>query len=150
MTNKWQKVGAVLISTTLAIAAGCGGGKKEAAKPQQEPVVADDGDDDNQDIIIPEEKFDAIKSFFDRKRRLVTRCFVEAEEAGEVNKREQVDVMVTVTILTSGKITDAKIVSSSTKSKVLQNCLLNYVKSWTVTTLPRKLDYSYSFGMGEL
>ena len=152
MTNKWQEVGVVLVSA-LAIAAGCGGGgKKEASEPDgdDDVVVEPDEDDDDSAVIIPEEKFDEINSFFSRKRRLVTRCFVEAEEAGEVSKDAKVDVMVTVTIQKSGQITNAKIAKSSHESEVLQNCVLEYVKSWTVTTLPRSLDYSYSFGMGEL
>jgi hypothetical protein len=148
MMSTWQKLGMVVVASGLVAAVGCGGGKKAPVEPEQE-VVVDDGDDE-EDVIIEEDKFDEISSFFKRKRRLVSRCFVKALEAGEVAKTDKAAVQVTMTISKSGKVKDARISSCSHKSEVLQECVLEYARAWTVTTLPKDLDYSYTFGMGRL
>ncbi len=149
MMNRWQKLGVVAVAVGLISAAGCGGGGKKAPAEPEETVVEDDVEDE-EDVLIPEEKFDEISSFFNRKRRLVSRCFVKALEAGEVAKTDKAAVQITMTISKSGKVKNARITACSHKSDVLRECVLEYVRGWSVTTLPKDLDYSYTFGMGRL
>lgn len=149
MMSKWQKLGMVVVASGLVAAMGCGGSKKAPVEPEQEVVVEDDGDDE-EDELISEDKFDEIASFFKRKRRLVSRCFVKALEAGEVAKTDKAAVQLTMTISKSGKLKKTRITMCSHKSDVLRNCVLEYAKGWTVTDLPKDLDYSYTFGMGRL
>jgi hypothetical protein len=149
-----QKLG-LLAALCLVWTTACGGGKKDAAEPEpagggEEEYVEEDEGDDGGDVLIPAEKFEEVKSFFDRKRRLVSRCFVKALEAGEVKETDDAKVQITMTIKPNGKISNAKITRCSHASPVLRGCVLDYVKSWTVTTLPKDFDYSYTFGMGRL
>lgn len=141
----------------LVWATACGGGKKDVEEPEPAATsgeyAEDDGEEDGEaagDVLISAEKFEEVRSFFDRKRRLVSRCFVKALEAGEVKETDDAKVQVTLTIEPNGKISNARITHCSHASKVLRGCVLEYVKGWTVTTLPKPFDYSYTFGMGRL
>ncbi len=153
MTSR-QKLG-LAAALCLLMATACGGGKKEAEEPEPAANVEDDTGDteeasDSDEVLIPAEKFEEVKRFFDHKRQLVSRCFVKALDAGEVKETDNADVQVTLTIMPDGSVVNARVTSCTPSSKVLRSCVLGHVKSWKVTTLPKKFDYSYTFGMGRL
>ena len=148
-----QKLG-LLAALCLVWTTACGGGKKGAEEPEPagggEEYVDEDEGDDGGDVLIPAEKYEEVRSFFDRKRRLVSRCFVKALDEGEVKETDDAKVQITVTITPGGRIKNARITKCSHASPVLRSCVLDYVNSWVVTRLPKKFDYSYTFGMGRL
>jgi len=153
MTSR-QELG-LAAALCIAMAAGCGGGKKAAEEPGPAATVEDDSGDEGNgngsgDVLIPAEKFEEVKAFFDRKRNMVSRCFVKALDAGEVKETDEAKVQLTMTIMPDGSITKARITHCSHASPVLRSCVLNYVKEWTVTTLPKPFDYSYTYAMGRL
>ncbi len=125
----------------LLCAAGCGGGEKKTAAPEpMEEVEEDDGED-----LIPEEKFEEIKNTFERKATTVARCFPLAVESGEVDQDDRIQVSVGLVIQPNGSASQLEILGSSKRSKTLEACVLESVKRWQFTTLPKPLQYSYGF-----
>lgn len=141
------------LTMLLLGALACGGGDKKGAdepaggdeeEVAAEPKSADDG-------MFPPEKFDEIQRFFDRKRNYMTRCFTEAIDAGEVDKRTTAGrATVVMTINKRGQPTKVRISQMQPKSAYLEKCIIENVEKWTITTLPKPLDYSYTFGFGTL
>lgn len=138
----------ILLMTLCAPA--CGGSDK---KKTQKPSAVDEtptADDEAEEVLIPAEKFDEIQAFFDRKRKVVTRCFTAAIDAGEASRRGGGKISVTMVIATSGKLKNVKVTDIAPESAILERCTLEQVRSWTVTDLPKDLDYSFTFGFGTL
>ena len=128
----------------IALLAGCGGGEKSAQEPTPAPAEPVEPVE-TEDELIPPEKLDQIQTFFDRKRRVVTRCYTQALESGDLSKNAEGYVTVSVTITTSGSLSNASIADATLESDSLNECILGYVEKWTVTSLPKPLDYTYSF-----
>jgi hypothetical protein len=152
-TGVWWVFAAALM---LALASGaCGGdGKKGDTTPEVDDdddfVPADDDDDDDDDIMIPEEKFETIKNRFDRKRQVVSKCFVDAVEEGEIDKDAKVMITITLTIKKNGKAANVQTSETNTDSKLFEDCVHEKLTDWTVTTLPKDLEYSYTFAFDTL
>ena len=139
---------AVAVFLVAVLSPGCGGSKKTTEQPTGgDTEIEPQGEDDT---LIPPEKLDAIKSFFDRKRKVVTRCFTEAVQAGELGKNAEGYVTVKMTILASGELKNVAIADASLDSARLHECLVAYVQGWTVTDLPKSLDYTYTFAFATL
>lgn len=144
MTASW------LLAMGLA-ATGCGGGSKQAEEPVAAEPVADEDEASGGDVMIPGEKLDAIQSFFERKNRIVAVCFSDAMESGEIPKKtREVRVTVHLTITEQGRPTRLSFTDATVSSPTLESCLREHVVRWTLPTLPKPLDYSYTFGFSAL
>lgn len=139
-------VGSAILLAALAI--GCGGGDKKAAE-EPAPAPAQPAEP-GEDTLIPPEKFDAIQTFFERKRRVVSRCFSEAVDSGELGKNAKGFVTVQMIITEDGTLSDMSVAESSLESDSLHRCIIEYLTKWTVTTLPKPLDYTYTFSFQTL
>jgi outer membrane biosynthesis protein TonB len=123
-------------------AGAAGSGESETATAEEPDQEEGGGGDDG---LIPPEKLDEIKAQFDRKRDLVSRCYPQAIEAGELAKDAKGYVTVGVTIQPDGSARAVKVLEATLASQKLTSCVLDHVKRWTFTTLPRPLDYSYTY-----
>lgn len=144
-------LGLALVVSLVASTSGCGGKGKQGA---DEPGFASDEEssegEGEGDVLIPPEKMDEVQHFFDRKRSVMARCLVRAMEEGDVDKEATGHVTLTMTISRSGELGNLKIAEIRPRSRVLEECVLDTARPWTVTTLPKPLDFSYTFGFGTL
>lgn len=127
----------------------CGGSGKSAAEPA-EPAAESDAPADG-DVLIPAESLDQIQSLFERKNRMVSSCFGDALEAGEIEQDVgQVRLTARMTITEGGRATAISFSDSNVSSPVLERCIRDHISGWSMPTLPKPLDYSYTFGFSTL
>jgi hypothetical protein len=125
----------------------CGGSQGEQSttpEPADEEMQAAPADDGG-DVLIPEEKFTEIQSTFQRKEPIVARCYAAAIEAGELEKNAKGYFTVGLTITPDGSPTQIKVLETNLESSSLESCVLGHVKTWKLATLPRSLEYSYTY-----
>ena len=97
-------------------------------------------------VLIPEEKFDEIKRVFESKASVVSRCYVNGIEAGEIDKSAKGHVTVGVTVTTSGAASDVKILESDLGSQAIEGCIRDLVTTWTFTdALPKPVETSHTY-----
>lgn len=141
-----RKLISVASVVSLAFVFACGGsGKKDAEEGGDSEDLREVEKDHEEHTLIPEEKYTEIKQFFIRKARVVSKCFPEAIDAGEVGKNDKGYVTVALTITKEGKPTKVKIGETNFKSKMLDACVIKYVERWTFPSLPKELPYSHTF-----
>jgi len=105
----------------------------------------DEEPEDEDEDLIPEEKFEEIKSIFERKANSVARCFPIAVESGEVDKDERIQLSIGLVIQPDGSPSNLEVLGASKRSKALEECVMESIRRWEFTTLPRPLQYSYGF-----
>ncbi len=141
-------MGKVYVSIGLALLlCACGGGKKKGdTGPDNDGYVYGQQEEhDEGDDLIPEEKFELIKNTFERKASTVARCFPEAVKTGEVDSEDRIKLKIGMTIQPNGSASDLRINETSKRSAALESCVIKTVARWEFTTLPKPLEYSYSF-----
>ena len=139
----------------LLAAVGCGGADKRsggggAREPGDDASWQDTAKDEEEVGMISSEKMDSIKATFDRKARTVSRCLVEAIEAGEIGKDERAVITVTATISPAGRASGIEVSDEHPTSKAFADCVIGYVEKMEFTKLPRALDYSYTYAFDAL
>lgn len=150
----WSAGGLILALATVlgtGAGAGCGGGNKQAAPVSSEAEDSDDSEPAEPTVsLIPDEKLDSINRSLERRSRSIGRCYSTAVEAGDMDKGERGTVLVSFTIQPNGKPSNVRITQATVSSKTLKECVIDDVSRMSFTTLPRPLDYSYSFGFDAL
>lgn len=123
---------------------GCGGGDKNVEAPADDGVsAAEESESGDEGDLVPEEKFQEIRYTFERKSSLLSRCFPEAVEAGDLDAGDKVKLTIGLTIQTDGSPKDVHIVETTKKSATVDACVKRTVGRWQFTTLPKPLPYSY-------
>lgn len=150
-TRHWLSLLTLSAFAAGTLLVGCGGSDKKSTTAADD-VSEDSGDDesDDGDALIPEEKFEEIKNTFERKATTVARCFPDAVDAGEVDKNDRIKVTVGVEVQTNGTAKELEILGSSKRSKTLESCILESISRWEFPTLPKPVNYSYSFALQQL
>jgi hypothetical protein len=142
-----RTIGAVV---GLSLAA-CGGGGARPAAPVESAADDSGGGPDTSAVLIPYEKYDEIKSVFERKTAIVGRCYVAGIEAGQIDKAAKGFVTVGVTVTTDGKASKVRVLKSSFKSSALEGCMIEMVGGWEFTdSLPKPLDTSHTYVLDRL
>ncbi len=144
--HRWGLLAVMLMMLGSAgLALGCGGSKKKTAEPELAPADDDDVVEEPapKQSLMPAEKLDEIESFMRRKSRHISRCIGEA--GNEVGRNAVVKLTVSMTISKAGKPQNVKLTEIEPKSEKLEECVLRRVRDWTITTLPKPLDYSKRF-----
>ena len=143
--------GFITFAVALALAA-CGGKGKHADTAGGGDDVGDVGDGDDGDggggggdVMVPPEKMDAIRIDLDRKRTAASRCLVDAVEAGKADKSAHGMVTLEFVVTTSGKPRDVKVAKSTLKAQMVEDCVVALVEGMQFDTLPRDLEWSYTF-----
>ena len=137
-----------MVALAAVIACGNRDARPEPARPA--PPAAEKPGHSSGEELFPAEKFDEIQTFFARKRRVATRCFIQALEQGELAPRSAGYITLSMTILESGATSDVAIAEATLQSNHLDECLLGHVRRWIVTSLPRPLQYTYTFAFDTL
>lgn len=149
--KRMQWVSASLVVFVGALALGCGGcggngGGKSASTSNN---TTGNGGDKPPPAQVTGEQLAELKRFFDRKRRVVTRCFTEALEADAIAV-DQAFITVGLRIDPGGSAANVRVVKASIRVASLSDCVVSYVKSWTFPELAKAMDYSYRFGFQKL
>jgi hypothetical protein len=123
---------------------GCGGGQKEVADPGADDGGAGEG---SSAVLIPEEKYDEINAIFDGKTTSISRCYAAEESADEDKKGH---VTIALTINKNGTTSGVSVMESSFKSPKVGECVVRMASGWTFPTLPRPLETSHTYVLGQL
>ena len=139
----------LLLAAALGVGASCGGSGKPADEPT-EPTPAGEEPADG-DVLIPAETFDELQSFFERKNRMLSSCFSDALDAGEIGKdASRIYLTARMTITEGGRATAISFSEANVTSPVLERCVRDHISGWSLPTLPKPLDYSHTFGFSTL
>ena len=144
-----QGVSASLVVFVGALALGCGGSGGGKSESTGNNNTSGNGGNKPAPPEVTGEQLAELKRFFDRKRRVVTRCFTEALEADAIQV-DQAFITVGLRINPGGSAANVRVVKASIRVASLSDCVVNYVKSWTFPELAKALDYSYRFGFQKL
>jgi len=142
MHNTPRIIAALAATATLAF--GCAEGQKEtrtggtttaggAAVEQQTPEAG-----------IPPEKIEEVQATFRRKSMQVQSCYSD-EMQRTSNKKVEGDVMIGMTLKTSGKASDVKVLKTTLNSPNIETCVVDQVKSWSFTELPQQGYFNWTF-----
>lgn len=136
-----------ILSLCAALAgAACGGGERRVEKPAESASDDAGGGPDTSGVLIPDEKYEEIKSVFERKTAQVGRCYVAGIEAGQIEKSAKGFVTVGVTVTTAGKASQVRVLKSSFTSSALEGCFIEMVGGWEFTdALPKPLETSHTY-----
>lgn len=133
----------------FVLAAACGGSQKAADEPvvddDEEEVADDEEEDTGDDVMVEPEKLEDLQRTMERRSPRVSRCYADALEAGELKPSDRGEVTVGLTVTESGKATNVRVLQSSIKSKMVEDCVLEEVRSARFTTLPKPVEFSYTY-----
>jgi hypothetical protein len=147
MHDPWRAArGAAWAVAVAAAVAACGGkdggGAREPAAAADEPYEPD--------VMIPEHRWVEIEHLFERRRPIISRCFSQAIDAGELSDDDTGYLTIGLTITEEGRAVDLEISESTLDSKHLHDCALTRVSEWDFGPLPRSTPYSFSYQLETL
>jgi hypothetical protein len=134
---------AVAMLAVLGLMAGAACGGSDGPRAEEPAPAADDSSE--QVAMIPENRFIEIQHVFDRRRPFVSRCFSTAIDEGELTDDDRGYVTIGLVITEQGRASNVRVLESNLDSGVLHNCVLGQVRNWEFGSLPRPLEYSYSY-----
>ncbi|WP_428263856.1 hypothetical protein [Haliangium sp.] len=141
----------VAVGLVWVFAFGCSG--KDGGEARAPAPVVDDSDDDNEptETLIPPEEYDRVHLYFERKRNVITRCFTDAIEAGEIpSNAVKAFLSVTVTVVPGGKVTNINFTETAAGSALLERCARGHIESWVLPEVSQSFDYSHRYGFSKL
>ena len=124
----------------------CGGGQQESTEPAA-GQGGGGGGGGSEAALIPEEKYDEINLIFDNKTGSVSRCYAQEETTDDDRKGH---VTIRLTINKDGKTSKVSVMETSFKSKKVGDCVVRMASGWTFPTLPRPLETSHTYVLGQL
>lgn len=134
------------LATAAAVAlmlvyVGCGGGQRE--------VVEEEGGQGGASAapLIPEEKYEEINAIFDGKTGSVSRCYAVDESTDDDKKGH---VTLALTINKDGSTTGVRVLETSFKSSKVGECVARMASGWKFPTIPRPLETSHTYVLGQL
>jgi TonB family protein len=143
--NGWLGVPVALLFGAVTA---CGGHKPAPAAP------SGDGEGDGEVSenpcgeagMCPPETLDRIKEALDAKRVVMSRCLSDAVSAGSAEKSARGQVTVNFVITPDGRATNVKVGKSTVGSKAVDECVIAKVEQIAFPTVPKDLDWSYTYG----
>jgi hypothetical protein len=138
------------IALCAGLATSCGGGARGSAGPGTPSESSEDGVITDSKLISAED-LDAVSTYFERKRNVISRCFTDAMDSGEVEEKvREMYLTVTVTVYPGGKARNARFSDASTRSESVESCVRERIDSWTLPSVKQAFDYSHRYGFREL
>jgi hypothetical protein len=134
----------------LAVLVACGGHKSQPQDPSGPSVmgVQDTGDpNDHSGNMIPPEKMDEIQNDLKRKEMIISRCLADAVEAGDAKKNTHGKVVVELTVSTSGKAQNVKVMKSDFQAKSINDCTVKHVEDIEFPQIPKQYPTSFTYSM---
>jgi hypothetical protein len=152
MTRVYRSLGAVALSAGLFLSGGCGGPEQRGSAPR----VSEEGEDDGSvesggSTLISDEDLETVRLYFERKRTVISRCFSEAMDAGEVDdKVREMYLTVTVTVYPDGKARNVRFSDATVRSGSVESCVREHIDKWTLPRLQQTFEYSHRYGFNAL
>jgi hypothetical protein len=107
------------------------------------------GDDSSEnpcsDGMCSPETLQEIQSDLDRKRDPASRCLTNAIEGGEVDKNAHGSIALTFVITPGGHAKDVEVAKSTIDAQSVQDCVKRLVENISFPSVPKDLDWSYTF-----
>jgi hypothetical protein len=141
--------GAVALCAGLLLS-GCGGAEAPApAAPVSEN--GDEGDEKGASALISAEDLEAVSLYFERKRTVISRCFNDAMDSGEVpDDVRALYLTVTVTVHPGGKARDVRFSDATVPSAGIEACVRDHIDRWTLPDVAQAFEYSHRYGFNAL
>jgi len=139
------RIGLVVIAVAALVA--CGGkGKKEDTGPTDESGM-EGGEDTGEGggDMVPPDKMDSIQRTLDHRRDAASRCLSTAASEGKVEKNAHGKITVGLKISPAGKAHDVTVQKTTIDSQDVLSCVVKVVEETEFETLPKELDWSYTF-----
>ena len=135
----------------FAVLAACGGHKSTGPTDPSGPSVMgvqDQGDpSDHSGSMIPPEKMDEVQNDLKRKQMIISRCLADAVEAGEAKKNTHGKITLELTVSTSGKAENVKVVKTDIETQSVQECTKKHVQDIEFPQLPKPYETSFTYAM---
>ncbi len=140
----------LLGASSLALGAACGG-KGQGTAPPTAPAEGDGETAGNGDRnLISAQDLDTVTLFFERKNTVVSRCFTDVMDSGEVGETRELYLTVTVKVLPGGKATNIRFSDATVRSQSLAACVRDHIQKWTLPEVTQPFDYSHRYGFNAL
>jgi hypothetical protein len=151
MTRLASGLGAAALCAGLLVS-GCGGGEKRApAAPVSEEPGEGEGGEEGGSALISDEDLEAVGLYFERKRTVVSRCFNDAMDAGEVaDDVRELYLTVTVTVYPDGKARNVRFTDATVRSERIEGCVREHIDKWTLPAVQQAFEYSHRYGFNAL
>jgi hypothetical protein len=134
------------------LVSGCGGAEKRAPVTP-EPDVAEEGEggEGNGSALISDEDLETVRLYFERKRTVISRCFSDAMDGGEVDdKVRELFLTVTVTVYPDGKARNVRFSDATVRSDSIESCVRDHIDKWTLPEVAQAFEYSHRYGFNAL
>jgi hypothetical protein len=135
----------VWLAAVLPGLVACGGGSKKAETFPDDEGGGAGAPPPSGGEMIPPERMDGIQRELDRKRGNATRCLTQAIDHGEIDKNARGKIAVEFVIARNGQARDLRVIRTSFESQRFQDCVLDVVRKIDFGSLPRDLEWSYTF-----
>jgi hypothetical protein len=139
------------VLAVVSLAACGGGGKKEDTTPDDESGMGDEGGGEDTSggdgEMVPPEKMDAIQRTLDHRGNAASRCLTTAISEGKAEKNTRGKITVGLKITPDGRAKDVTIQKTSIESQAVLDCVVGVVQETAFDTLPKELDWSYTFAL---
>lgn len=145
-----MREGRCVMVAVLTVAAACGGGGKKDTTEAGGDVAVDDGGGDSSgggDVMVPPEKMDEINVRLDRKRASAARCLSDAVLSGDATKSTHGKITLEFVVSPAGKAENVRVTQATLDNQKVQDCVIDKVRDTEFPTLPRALEWSYTFSM---
>jgi hypothetical protein len=133
------------------LVAGCGGAEKRAPVTP-DPDAAEEGEGAGS-ALISDEDLEAVRLYFERKRTVISRCFSDAMDGGEVGDADKVRELfltVTVTVYPDGKARNVRFSDATVRSDSIESCVRDHIDKWTLPEVAQAFEYSHRYGFNAL
>jgi hypothetical protein len=151
-TGVCRSLGAVALCAGLLVS-GCGGSEKRGpAQP-----VSGEGEDEGSgeegggSTLISDEDLETVRLYFERKRTVISRCFSDAMDGGEVDEEaRELYLTVTVTVDPDGKARNVRFSDQTVRSDSIESCVREHIDKWTLPRVEQTFEYSHRYGFNAL
>jgi hypothetical protein len=152
MTRLVTGLGAVAALCAGLLVSGCGGAEKRApAAPVSEEGEGEGEGGEGGSALISDEDLEAVGLYFERKRTVVSRCFNDAMDAGDVpDDVREMYLTVTVTVYPDGKARNVRFSDATVRSERIEACVREHIDKWTMPEVEQAFEYSHRYGFNAL
>lgn len=150
MTRLVTGIGAAAALCAGLLVSGCGGAEKRAPATPAEPTEDESGEEGGS-ALISDEDLEAVGLYFERKRTIVSRCFNDAMDAGEVPEDvREMYLTVTVTVYPDGKARNVRFSDATVSSERIEGCVREHIDGWSLPEVGQAFEYSHRYGFNAL
>lgn len=141
-----RAIATMLLGASLAA---CGGKSEGPAQPAAPSGEETEGEGEGSKLISDQD-LEAVTTYFERKRTVVSRCFTDAMDEGEAGDAKELFLTVTVKVHPGGKATNVRFSDATVRSESIETCVREHIEKWALPEVKQAFDYSHRYGFNAL